>query len=154
MEESINKLQLLHPKIRQAASIAYDESVKLTPEGVHPIITQTLRSFAESDTLYQQGRTKPGAIVTNSRAGQSYHNYGLALDFCLLIEGKLNWEVNNNWMIVVNSFKKQGFTWGGDFEGKFKDYPHLENKCGFNWRQLLLKYNNKEFINGTQYVLL
>jgi hypothetical protein len=146
MEDSLNKLQQLHPKIREAAIQVYNESVKATPEGVHPIITQTFRSFEESDAIYAQGRTKPGSIVSNSKAGQSYHNYGLAIDFAVLINGKMVWVTDANWMIVVNTFKKYGFTWGGDFAGSFKDYPHLENKLGHNWRDLLVLYNNKDFI--------
>lgn len=152
MDDSLSKLQSLHPKIREAAIQAYNESVKATPEGVHPIITQGLRSFAESDALYAQGRTTPGSIVSNSKGGQSYHNYGLAIDFCVLVNGKMVWSRDANWMVVVNTFKKYGFTWGGDFTGPFKDYPHVENKFGYNWRDLLVKYNNKDFIPGTTFV--
>jgi len=149
---SLEKLNLLHPKIRQAALDAYAEAVKATPADVHPVIDQTYRSFEESDKLYQQGRTTPGEIVSNSKAGQSYHNYSLALDFHLQIDGKDSWEVDHNWMIVVNIFKKHGFTWGGDFAGSFKDYPHLENKLGYNWRQLLTLHNSGDFIAGTNFV--
>ena len=152
MDNSLDQLNKLHPKIREAGIQAYNEAVKATPEGVHPIITQTLRTFAESDSIYAQGRTVTGTIVSNSKAGQSYHNYGLALDFCVLVHGKMVWAQNNNWMIVVNTFKKYGFTWGGDFTGTFKDAPHLENKLGHNWRDLLVKYNNKDFIQGTEYL--
>jgi peptidoglycan L-alanyl-D-glutamate endopeptidase CwlK len=149
---SIDKLNLLHPKIREAALQAYGEAVIATPTNVHPVIDQTYRSFEESDKLYQQGRTTPGEIVSNSKAGQSYHNYALALDFHLQIEGKDVWDVDHNWMIVVNIFKKHGFTWGGDFTGNFKDYPHLENKLGHNWRDLLTLYNAGNFISGTNYL--
>ena len=152
--ESLSKLNQLHPLIRQSAIDAYNESVKNTPIGVHPYITETYRSFAESDKLYAQGRTEPGEIVTNSKAGQSYHNYALALDFVLLVNGKEDWEVNKDWMTVVNTFKKYGFTWGGDF-ANFKDYPHLEKKLGYNWRQLLEMYQvPNNFIAGTQYLKL
>jgi peptidoglycan L-alanyl-D-glutamate endopeptidase CwlK len=152
MENSLLEIQTLHPKLRDVALLAYQEAVKATPEGVHPIITQGLRSFAESDKLFAQGRTAPGAIVTNARAGSSYHNYGLAIDFCLVVDGKQVWGVNEDWMIVVNIFKSHGFTWGGDFPGSFKDYPHLENKLGHKWQDLLVKHNAKDFINGTTYV--
>lgn len=154
MDSSIEKLNQLHPLIRQDALDAYDEAVKGTPEGVHPIITQTLRTFEESNKLYAQGRTQPGKIVSNSKAGQSYHNFGLALDFVLQVGGKLLWNVDENWMSVVNCFKKHGFTWGGDFTGKFKDYPHLENKVGYNWRDLLKMHDEKKFIEGTNYLKL
>jgi len=153
--DSLTRLNQLHPLIRQPAIDAYNEAVKNTPIGVHPYITETYRSFAESDKLYAQGRTEPGEIVTNSKAGQSYHNYALALDFVLLVDGKESWNVDDNWMIVVKCFKDKGFTWGGDFAGSFKDYPHLENKLGYNWRQLLALYQvPSNFIAGTQFLKL
>lgn len=152
-QTSIARLQLLHPAIRDKAIDAYSEAVRATPPGVHPFITQTLRTFAESDALYAQGRTKPGSIVTNAKAGQSYHNYGLAIDFMMQINGKDSWAVDHNWMIVVNVFKQHGFTWGGDFKS-ILDQPHFEMTMGHNWRDLLVKYNAKDFITGTQYVRL
>jgi hypothetical protein len=153
MDNSIAQINTLHPKLRDAALAAYKEAVLKTPVGVHPVIDQGLRTFSESDKLYAQGRTIPGEIVTNAPAGSSFHNYGLAVDFHLIINGKDVWdEKNPNWITVVNIFKSHGFTWGGDFTGKFKDYPHLENRFGYNWRDLLAKHNAGDFIPGTQYV--
>lgn len=151
--KSLERLQQLHPKIRDKAIDAYNEAVKVTPVGVHPYITQTMRTFAESDNLYAQGRTKQGSIVTNAKAGQSYHNYGLALDFMLIINGKDSWTIDHNWMVVVNVFKKHGFASGLDFT-TIKDAPHLEMRMGYNWRDLLIKHNNKDFIMGTTFVNL
>lgn len=151
---SLDRLKLLHPAIRQDAIDAYLEAVQATPKGVHPYIVQTDRSFQESDDLYQQGRTKPGQIVSNAKAGQSIHNYKLALDFCLKINGKLVWDHKNpNWIIVVNCFKKRGFSSGGDFKGKFKDYPHLQ-KTPLTWQQLLAKHNKNDYIEGDTYINL
>lgn len=152
---SIAKLQLLHPSIRESAIDAYNEAVKATPAGVHPVIDQTYRSFAESEALYAKGRTVPGEIVSNAKAGQSYHNYGLALDFHLVVNGKDIWdEKNPNWIVVVNCFKAHGFTWGGDFGGNFKDYPHLEKKMGHNWHDLLVAHEKGDFIEGTIFINL
>lgn len=150
---SIDRLQQLSPIIRKDAIAAYRKSVNKTPVGVHPIIVQTLRTFAESDLLYQKGRTRPGPIVTNARAGQSYHNYGLALDFCLQVNGKLVWEVNKDWMTVVECFKELGFSWGGDWTGGFKDYPHLEKHFDLHWRDLLAIHNDKKVDAGGYIVL-
>jgi len=86
---SIAQLQLLHPICRDIAIDAYNEAVQATPKGVHPYIDQTYRTFAESDKLYAQGRTEPGQIISNAKAGQSWHNYGLALDFHLQIMAKI-----------------------------------------------------------------
>ncbi len=38
------------------------------------------RSFTDQMKLYLQGRTTPGAIVTRARAGESCHNFGIAVD--------------------------------------------------------------------------
>jgi hypothetical protein len=43
-------------------------------------------------------------------------------------------------------------TWGGDFAGSFKDYPHLEMKFGMTTQQSLDKYNAGDFIAGTHYI--
>lgn len=150
---SEGRLMQLHPNIRGAALAAYRESVRITPHGVHPFITETLRSFERSDELYQQGRTKPGNIVTNARAGQSMHNYGLALDFVIMVNEKMVWKVDENWMKVVNAFKKYGFAWGGDWK-TFKDYPHLEFNYEKTWKELYVMYQSKKFIQGTQYLIV
>lgn len=39
------------------------------------------RTFDEQTALYNQGRTTPGAVITDAQAGQSAHNFGLAVDF-------------------------------------------------------------------------
>lgn len=148
---SLSRLQQLHPAIRDKAIDAYSEAVRLTPSGVHPYITETLRSFGRSADLYAQGRTKPGEIVTWAKAGQSYHNYGLALDFVIQVNGKEDWTVNANWMVVVNVFKSHGFTWGGDWKNK-KDSPHFEMQMGHNWQYYLALHNSGIFIEGTNYV--
>lgn len=41
------------------------------------------RSDAEQNALFAQGRTAPGSIVTNARAGESDHNFGVGVDACL-----------------------------------------------------------------------
>lgn len=149
--KSLERLNLLHPAIRDKAIAAYNEAVKATPVGVHPFVTQTLRTFKESNDLYAKGRTAPGSIVTNAQAGQSYHNYGLALDFVNQINGVEKWVVDTNWMTVVKIFKKHGFTAGIDFKS-IPDAPHFEMTMGHNWRKLLALHNANEFIPGTKYV--
>jgi peptidoglycan LD-endopeptidase CwlK len=149
---SLARLHLLHPKVRDSGIIAYQEAVRKTPVGVHPCITETLRSFQRSDELYAQGRTKPGAIVSNSKGGQSYHNYGLAIDFVLEIDGKQSWKVDENWMKVVEIFKAHGWDWGGDFKS-IKDYPHFEMRLGYNWRDLLIMHNNRK-VDKDGYVII
>jgi len=100
---------------------------KAYKEGIYVLITDGYRSKAEQDALYAQGRTKPGKIVTNAKGGQSNHNFGIAVDFCLTNEkGTIaNYTVNSDWRRVAAIAKSKGFEWGGDWKG-FVDNPHLE----------------------------
>jgi peptidoglycan L-alanyl-D-glutamate endopeptidase CwlK len=73
------RLQELHPEFaaRVQELLAYMEG-----EGYPLLITQGLRTWEEQDTLYAQGRTARGKIVTQARGGYSHHNFGLAVDLC------------------------------------------------------------------------
>lgn len=162
---SVNRAFLLHPKIRQEVINLIDKAEAKMP-GVAIRIVQGLRTFEEQNKLYAQGRTAPGNRVTNSKGGQSYHNYGLAIDFALLYDKdkngtyeSLSWDTlkdfdrdgESDWHEVVEIFEEAGYTWGGRFS-TIKDNPHLEKNFGFNWRVLLEKHNRKEFIPVTNYV--
>src|SRR5215471_18388685 len=68
-----NVYQALAFRVRQMATM-------LEQEGIEILVVQGLRTWAEQDALYAQGRTASGQIVTNARGGQSYHNFGLAVD--------------------------------------------------------------------------
>ena len=43
-------------------------------------IASGFRSYSEEDALYAQGRTVDGNIVSNAQGGQSFHNFGYAVD--------------------------------------------------------------------------
>ena len=144
---SIERLNKLHELIRQSALDAYDEACKKTPVGVHPFITETIRSFKRSDELYAQGRTKPGQKVTNAKGGDSFHNYGLAFDFVILVDGVMSWKVDKNWMIVGECFKKRGWKWGGDFKS-ITDYPHFEKTLGKTLAEVKVKYKADNFLRN------
>ncbi|EDN8713994.1 alkaline phosphatase, partial [Listeria monocytogenes] len=101
---------------------------KMAKKGIYLCVAQGYRSSAEQNTLYAQGRTKPGAVVTNAKGGQSNHNYGVAVDLCLYTSDGKNviWEsTTSRWKTVVSAMKAEGFEWGGDWKS-FKDYPHFE----------------------------
>jgi peptidoglycan L-alanyl-D-glutamate endopeptidase CwlK len=151
-QRSFDNLNTLHPKFRQSAMDAWAKAQAAMPSNVQVIVIQGMRSFAESDALYQQGRTTPGPIVTKAQAGQSYHNYGLAFDFSMITDGKEDDIVGPHWMTVVSIMEKYGMFWGGNFPEGFHDNPHFENRYGYNWRQLLVKFNSADFIAGTNYV--
>jgi peptidoglycan L-alanyl-D-glutamate endopeptidase CwlK len=151
---TLDRIQTLHPKVRQEVQDMYmHANNKILGKGVRLRFSHTLRTFAEQDSLYAQGRTKSGSIVTNAKGGQSFHNFGLAFDIVLLYDKDNNgtfetasWDNQDpNWIKVTNYFKSQGWSWGGDFKS-FKDYPHFEKTFGYTTKQLndLLKLGYPE----------
>jgi peptidoglycan L-alanyl-D-glutamate endopeptidase CwlK len=79
---------LLHPVFREKAQALLDS---LAAEGIPFRLFEGFRSPERQQYLYAQGRTRPGVIVTKARAGQSYHQYGLAGDFVLFEKGGWSW---------------------------------------------------------------
>lgn len=148
-QTSIQRIAQLHPDVREGFQNFITDAENALNITIR--IVQGLRTFAEQDALYAQGRTKPGNIVTYSPAGTSYHNYGLAVDVVPIDEtGKMNW--NYDFKKLVPFAEKYGITWGGNFP--HPDLDHFENKKGFNWRDLLHKRQINDFILGTDYVIL
>lgn len=83
-------------------------------------ITEGFRSFERQTELYNQ-RPK----VTNAKAGQSLHNYGVAFDVCFTKTG-----YKGNWDKIGAIGKKLGLEWGGDFKS-IKDRPHFQLTLGY-----------------------
>jgi peptidoglycan L-alanyl-D-glutamate endopeptidase CwlK len=117
---SIDRLAKLHPKARNVFK-AFIEECETTFD-ITLRISQGLRTFAEQDALYAQGRPK-GKIVTNAKGGYSMHNYGMACDFVRMI-GK-DWDRNYNMKTLAPIALKHGLVWGGTFKTIF-DPPHFE----------------------------
>lgn len=165
---SVNRAFLLHPKVRQEVMNLIDKAEVGLPKNMAIRIVQGLRTIDEQNALYAQGRTKPGNKVTNAKGGSSFHNYGLAIDFAILVDtdnngtyNELSWDIKrdndkdgvSDWLEVVKIFEAAGWEWGGKW-ASIKDYPHLQKTFGFKWQQLLEKYNKKQFIPVTNYVVL
>lgn len=102
--------------------------------GIEVLITSGFRSIDEQNEIYKQGRRGIAGeqIVTKAKGGQSAHNYGLAIDFVPLKNGVPNWTVDATWRKCVEIGKEIGFQSGADFEGSFKDYPHLQMLQGLS----------------------
>lgn len=95
--------------------------------GFDVLITCTYRSNAEQDKLYAQGRTAPGFKVTKARAGESLHNFGLAIDFVPMVHGKPAWDDPKPFEMLARmaQIADPRLKWGGDFKS-IDDKPHLE----------------------------
>jgi len=124
----------LHPlfraRIEQAIAWAAARGVRLVPVQGH-------RTHEEQAALYAQGRTAPGAIVTQAGPGQSLHNYGVAVD---LVPADLvntpNWSPESPlWDVVGQAANAAGLEWGGNWTG-FVDRPHVQMADTGGWRTL------------------
>ena len=156
---SIKRIALLHPKLRSEAA---DILIECEKANVGIRITSTFRTPEEQNGLYAQGRTKPGSIVTNAKAWQSYHQYGLAVDICLLHkDGSISYsateDVDNDkiadWSEVTKIFKAKGWEWAGDWKGNFKEKPHYQKTFNYTVNQLHQKILSKQ-VDDKGYVIL
>lgn len=174
---TLQRIKLLHPKIRQEVLEAYKYlNNKSFGKNIRLRFSHTYRSFEEQNELYSQGRSKlfdkdhkKLSKVTNAKAGQSAHNYGLAFDIVVLVDKNYDgnyetasWDIKadydkdgiSDWMEAIAYFKSLGYDWGGNWK-KFPDYPHFEKTFGHNWMSLQKKYEEgdtfKEEIDGKIY---
>ncbi|WP_445506200.1 M15 family metallopeptidase [Niallia sp. 03190] len=131
----------LHPIVAEKVEILKEKTAE---KGITILITDDYRSFEEQDKLYDKGRKAPGKVVTYLMGGESYHNFGLAVDFALQLEnGNVIWDTEydgngngqSDWFEVAEIAKELGFQWGGDWTG-FKDYPHLQMDFGLTINDL------------------
>jgi len=128
MNRGINSrlLEDLHPTLERGAR---ELMRRMALAGfTHVGISSTYRNNVHQEYLFAQGRTRPGPIVTNARAGQSIHNYRLAFDIFQNIRGK---EWNN-----PRFFEAGGKIWqemGGEWGGSWTSFP---DRVAINFRML------------------
>ncbi|WP_078496552.1 M15 family metallopeptidase [Paenibacillus selenitireducens] len=131
----------LHPTVEKKSKELVELAAK---KGIRVVITTDFRSIEEQNRLYRQGRDSKGKVVTNAEGGESYHNYGLAIDFALQDKaGNVLWDMerDNNkngktdWLEVAELAKGLGFSWGGDWK-QFPDFPHLQMDFGYTISRL------------------
>jgi hypothetical protein len=90
-----------------------------------------VRSIDEQQMLYDQGRIKPGTIVTNAAGGMSPHNYGCATDWIPFIDGKPVWSTpKGEWDLYRDMIDKAGGTYIS------WDKPHNELPIRVKWLEV------------------
>ncbi len=129
----------LHPTLQRGAKELIGRGKSA---GLDILITQTLRDIEYQNSLYAQGRTKPGQIVTNARGGESFHNYGLAFDICKNVKGH-EYDDSNFFKKVGEIWTEMGGMWGGNFDS-FVDTPHFEFSGGLTIKDM---QNGKKLSN-------
>ncbi len=84
------------------------------------------RSNQRQDALYAIGRTEPGKKVTNAKAGDSWHQYGLAIDIAYFDGKKWYWPKEEEaWEKPAAIFENHGFEWLFPYER-----VHFQITCG------------------------
>jgi|SRR6186713_3103368 len=144
---SEDRIGKLHPKTRPIFKAFIEEAE--AELNITLRVVQGLRTIKEQNDMYAKGRTTPGPKVTNAKGGSSYHNYGLAIDLAELKDGKINWDFQ--YELLLPFAKKYNLVWGGSFT-TIIDRPHFELTFNNNWKKLLAKAENRDYIPGTEYV--
>jgi len=123
-------LDELHPIVKEKVQQFIQ---KCDENGIDLLVTSTYRDHESQNALYAQGRTTPGKKVTNAKAGQSWHNWRVAVDVVPLRNGKpvwgttgVDWEL---WEAVGNIGESVGLEWAGRWK-TFKEYAHFQYTGG------------------------
>lgn len=120
-ERSEKNIATLHPRVQPYARSLVQQAAAA---GITIKITDGIRTYAEQDEIYKQGRTKPGKKVTNATGGYSNHNFGLAFDIAVF-EGDKWLPESPKYKALAPIGMALGLTWGGNWETPV-DQPHYE----------------------------
>ena len=108
----------LTPTAQKACNLFLE---KCKTSGLNVLITETYRSQARQNYLYEQGRTRPGNKVTWTK--NSRHTSRRAWDICQNVKGK-EYADSGFFKACGQIAKELGITWGGTW--KQADTPHFE----------------------------
>jgi peptidoglycan LD-endopeptidase CwlK len=130
----------LLPAVKKKAQEHID---KCKAEGIDLLVTSTERDHESQNFLYSQGRKFENGvwipvdkkkIVTNARAGQSWHNWKVAYDVVPLRFGKPVWGTSGEdgklWKRVGELGESCGLEWAGRWKS-FPEYAHFQYTAGY-----------------------
>ncbi|QLC26661.1 M15 family metallopeptidase [Parasphingopyxis algicola] len=121
-----------------AQELARKSLMAVRTAGIDARIISGTRTYAEQDELYRQGRSRPGRIVTNAQGGQSWHNFGLAWDIGIFVDGAYQ-TAAEPYKAAAAHGKVSGVSWGGDWL-RFKDFPHYFQTTALGMAQLRARF--------------
>lgn len=136
-QSSLNKLEGVHQNLVNFMK----ELILITPYDFK--ILRGVSTAEEQNKLYQQGRTRPGDIVTKcdgyhlkSNHQTKFDGLGYAVDIGVIVNGeyKGSWKDFHYYQDIYNTAKNAGLLekydieWGGNCWKSFKDAPHWQIK--------------------------
>lgn len=113
----IDDLQLLHPYLRSRVLMLIDSCRQ---RGITVEVRETYRSSERQDYLAKKKKK-----VTNVTGGNSYHQYGMAVDVVIVVNGKYAWSNKKLWKQVGSIGESLGLRWGGRWS-RLWDPGHFE----------------------------
>lgn len=147
------KLKLVYPRLadgwrsaRQAMWDTHEVQIK---------VIDGLRTFGDQRADYSKGRLKDkngtwiicdaSKVVTHALPGQSFHNYGLAIDSGFMgsdpyLEHIDQKDSVNLWNEYGRICKLSDLEWGGDWLGNKVDRPHCQISMGYSYHDLQIMY--------------
>ena len=121
----MSRIDTLEPDFRPLV----EELIKRTEAATNRqwAISDARRTMAQQRTIYAQGRTAPGKVVSNAKPGQSAHNFGYAVDvWPLKADNDFDWGAARSLFEKMGAIAEElGLTWGGHFKS-ILDLPHVE----------------------------
>ena len=120
-ERSERNIATLLPQVQPLARALIESAAAI---GIAIKVISGTRTYEEQNALYEQGRTKPGRVVTNARGGYSNHNFGIAFDIGVFEGGRYLPE-SPAYKAVGAIGMKLGLEWGGNWK-TIQDEPHFQ----------------------------
>ena len=120
----MRNISQLHPTLQKKVS---ELQSLCTKNGLKIGIGECLRTVAEQDALYAQGRTKPGKIVTKAKGStfSSMHQWGVAFDI-YRNDGRGAYNDDDGFFTKVGKLGiSLGLEWGGSWKS-IVDKPHFQ----------------------------
>ena len=120
-ERSERNIATLLPQAQPIARALIESAAAI---GIAIKVISGTRTYEEQNALYEQGRSKPGRIVTNARGGYSNHNFGIAFDIGVF-EGGRYLDESPAYKAVGALGIRLGLEWGGNWK-TIQDEPHFQ----------------------------
>lgn len=138
--------KLIYPPLLERTLLVLE---RCAARGAVYVATLGFRTYDEQNQLFAKGRTLPGPKVTRARAGESQHNFGLAIDFCRDKEpetpGLQPWWDRSAYQILVEEVEDAGLHSGAGYA----DAPHVGwNKFIGNDTLPSLRVLHREWLEG------
>jgi peptidoglycan L-alanyl-D-glutamate endopeptidase CwlK len=116
-------------RVEHFLSLCKDNNIDL-------LVTSTYRDNESQQALYEQGRTTAGKVVTNAKAGDSWHNWRCAVDVVPMVNGKPNWDgLHPVWDQIGKLGEQAGLEWAGRWR-TFKELAHFQYTGGLTLTDL------------------